>query len=93
MADTPIEQSTVFVGSHLKAEAFYGMSGDPNPSSLLPNQKVKRGSVGKSIMRGTDVTVPAGTQTRTVSAKPIKSSPTMKNPNASPVKIPSKVSR
>jgi len=78
----------VYIGSHLKAEAFGGMNGDPNPSSLLPGQKVKRGSVGKKLMEGTEVNVPvSNAQTRTVSAKPYPTHAGTKGPSTG-AKVP-----
>jgi hypothetical protein len=62
MATDPIDtvgSPTVYIGSHLKAEAFGGMNGDPNASSLLPGQTVKRGSVGKSLIGTPDPTLAA----------------------------------
>lgn len=73
MSDTTTSP-IVYIGSHLKAEAFGGMNGDPNPSSLLPGQTVKRGSVGKALMKGTDETLAAiaahGVNDKTQSAAP-----------------------
>jgi hypothetical protein len=60
------------ISSRMKFESYAGMNGDNSASSLmLPNQKVKRGSVAKAIMgKNVDgVTVPAGGQTRSVSSK------------------------
>jgi hypothetical protein len=79
---------TVFVGSHIKAEAFAGQNGDPEASSLLPGQQPRRGTVAKSIMKGTDVTVPGSDwRTRTVSTAPIKANPGTKGPSTG-AKVP-----
>jgi hypothetical protein len=87
------DAGTVFVGSRLKAEAFGGMNGDPNASSLLPGQQVKRGSVGKSIMKGSEVSLEAANaanvQQRTISSAPTTPSPTMKSPDRAGDRVPS----
>jgi hypothetical protein len=83
------------VGSHFAPDAFAGQNGDNTPSSLLPGQTVKRGKDAKSIMKGTEVTVQtAEWQTRKVSAaQKVPTTPGMKNPNASPAKIPATTNR
>ena len=86
------------VGSHMRTDAFYGQNGSAQPSSIRPGDPpIKRSEVAQSIVEANHAKVPAPNapdwQTRTVSAKPIKASPTMKNPNASPAKIPDRLSR
>jgi hypothetical protein len=81
--------STDIVGSKMAPEAFAGQNGDPQASSLLPGEQPRRSSVAKKIMKGTEVSAaPGDWQTRPVSAAPIAASPTMKNPNASPARVP-----
>jgi hypothetical protein len=86
MADEPADTLATniqFVGRGLRVEAFAGQNGDPSASSLLPGQQVRRGTVAKSLMKGTQVTLPvSNAQTRTVSAKPIKTTPGMRSRNA-----------
>lgn len=87
---TLLEQGNQYIGSHIKAEAFTGQNGGLNPSFIRPGEKLPRSTVAKSIMAadGSVTAAPWEGQTRTISAKPIKSSPTMKNPNANPAKVP-----
>jgi hypothetical protein len=87
-----------FVGRGLKVEAKEGMNGGLNPSAIQTNgldfqgKPLPRGTVAKSIMAENKAQLAKnyadapGWQTRTVSAKPIKT--TMKNPNKSPAKVP-----
>jgi hypothetical protein len=97
MADDPVDTlagNIQYVGRGLRVEAYAGMNGDPEASSLLPGQQVRRGTVAKKIMAGTQVNVPgSNAQTRTVSAKPIKVSPTMHSPNKSTDKVPTSLNR
>jgi hypothetical protein len=80
------------VGSKFAPEAKYGQNGDDSPSSLLPGKKdIKRSTFAKSIIAG-DGSVspnPGDWETRPISAAPIKPSPTMRDPNANPAKVPS----
>jgi hypothetical protein len=71
MANELSNGPVVYVGSHLKAEAYAGMGGDPEASSLLPGQKPHRGSVAKKIMGANvdGVTVPTNGQTRDYSSE------------------------
>jgi hypothetical protein len=73
MVDNPIPE-TVFIGSHLKANVGFGTGGDPNASSLLPGQTVKRSPEGKAIIGNPDATLAAiaarGVHDNTQSAAP-----------------------
>jgi prolyl-tRNA editing enzyme YbaK/EbsC (Cys-tRNA(Pro) deacylase) len=62
------------ISSRMKYESYAGMNGDASASSLLSNQKVRRGSVAKAVM-GKNVdginahAAAVNVQTRPVSAK------------------------
>ena len=94
MSDTsqpanPVASQLDVVGSNYKAEAQYGQNGSDMPSSILPGETIKRSSIAKKLGAGAPVsTDPGNWETRNISAKPIAPSPTMRNPNASPAKIP-----
>jgi hypothetical protein len=95
---TLLKQGDQFIGSHIKAEAFTGQNGGLNPSVIKIGEELPRSTVAKSIMAANNakgMTRPdqPDWQTRKISAAPIKASPTMKNPNASPAKIPDALNR
>jgi hypothetical protein len=82
----------------------YGENGYQGPSSLTPNQArrvskqladLSKPDAGLAAIAASGIKCGQPTETwqkRAVSAAPIKAAPTMKNPNASPAKIPSKLS-
>ena len=83
-------------GSKMRTDAFYGQNGSAQPSSIRKGETIKRSQVGKSIIAAdgsVSATAGQGFQTRDVGKSKLKASPTMKNPNSSPVKIPSAVNR
>jgi hypothetical protein len=98
MTDNPMNDlgEAGFPG-HLVVKTGLGVGGDPNASSLEPGQKPKRTPEGAKLiaaMGGDAATVPsADWRTREVSAKPYPTAHGMKNPNASPAKIPSVTDR
>jgi len=85
------------IASRLKAEAFYGMNGSAQPSSIRPGDPpIKRGTVAKSIMASNKAKfIPPDVpdwQQRKISAASIRASATMKSPNASPARVPNALS-
>ena|SRR5450756_2079765 len=71
-----ITSTIAVVGSRMKAEAFAGMDGDPQASSLLPGETVKRGTVAKKLMAGPTVTAHAGEDFQTRAVSPEQKVPT-----------------
>jgi hypothetical protein len=88
MPDFASEQSQV-------STRGYGQNGSPTPSSLTPGQARKVSKTYASLATDTpniNSETASNVQMRTISAKALKPSPTMKNPNASPTKIPTSLS-
>jgi hypothetical protein len=72
----------------------YGQNGYAGASSLTPSQARKVSKTYASLASDSmNITANASNvQMRKISASAIKASPTMKNPNSSPAKIPNKLS-
>lgn len=73
-----------------KSNRGFGQNGYSGSSSVPPKQGRAISKTYAGLATDTmNVTVsPGDWQTRTISAKPTKASPTMRNPNASPAKVP-----
>ena len=78
-----------------KSTRGYGQNGYSGPSSVTPGKARAISKTYASLATDTmNVRVnPGDWQTRKISAAPIKSSPTMRNPNAAPAKIPNVLNR
>jgi hypothetical protein len=94
---TLLKNGDQFIGSHFAPEAFTGQNGGLNPSSIRIGEELPRSTVAKSIMaannaKGATKPNEPDWQNRKISNAAIKMKCGMKNPNASPAKIPSKLS-
>jgi hypothetical protein len=84
------------IASRLKAEAFYGMNGSAQPSSIRAGDApIKRGTIAKSIMAANKANfIPPDVpdwQQRKISAAPLRPAHAQRAPN-SRVTIPQRLS-
>jgi hypothetical protein len=101
MATAPIDNQAGVnyqpIASRFVAETGYGDTNNLQGPSLLPGQTIKRSKVAKSLQPVAPVDVKAAivaNETRTIDMKGApKPAFGMKNPNASPAKIPSGTNR
>lgn len=89
MADNPSD-NVQYIGHGLKVEIGYGDAPSTTPSSIRPGEQIKRSPTGEKIRKGmgADPSV-MSPQTRPYSnEQKVATAFEMKNPNASPAKVP-----